>query len=114
MSEDNSLCMYFVVRDSLHMSRGKIAGQVGHATGYLFLRYMEIKSSPEGYLFKEWMRDGNHAKVVLGASEGEWAKVKEEFGSNPNCFVVRDAGHTELASGTETVMGIWPMQKNNR
>lgn len=113
MSEDNALCMYFVVRESLLMTNGKIAGQVAHACGYLFLRYSEIKSSPEGYLFKDWMKSAGHAKIVLGASDSEWAKVKEEFEINPNCFIVHDAGKTQVMAGTETCMGIWPMSKAN-
>ena len=111
MNEDD-LVMYLIVRESLQLSIGKTAAQVGHAVGYLFTRYSEIKQSKEGYLFKEWMNTGCR-KIVLGASDAEWSKLKDEFGSNNNCFIVRDAGHTEVEAGTETVFGVFPLHKND-
>lgn len=112
-NETNSLVMYIIVRKDLLMSTGKIAAQCCHSCGYLFLRYAEIKQSKEGYVFKEWMHKGNHRKVVLGASDSEWSKLKDEFGNNPNCAITTDAGYTEIPSGTETTMAIWPMLKND-
>lgn len=113
MSEDNPLVMYIVVRKDLPMSTGKIAAQCCHSTGYLFLRYAEIKSSKEGFVFKAWMNEGHHRKVVLGVSDGEWAKLKEEYCNDLNIAITTDAGFTEIPSGTETCMAIWPQHKQD-
>jgi len=113
MSEDNSLAMYIIINTALGMSVGKTVAQGCHAVEYLCSRYQEIKSSPEGYLFKKWMSEGNHRKIVLAADSKEWLKVKEEFRSNPNCAIVHDAGFTEIPSGSETAYAIWPMYKKD-
>lgn len=114
-NEDNPLCMYLVVREKIldTANMGKVCAQVGHAVGYLFLRYAEIKQSKEGYLFKDWMNSGNHRKVVLKANESEWKKLKDEYQNDPNCAFVVDAGYTLLEPGTETVIGFFPMHKSD-
>lgn len=110
--ENNPLVLYIVVRESLNMSTGKIGAQIGHSIQYIMLRYQEIRQSKQGYLFKEWMNEGNSRKVVLAASDSEWAKLKNEYNDGVDCFIVRDAGYTEVASGSETCMSIWPIHKN--
>jgi|SRR5579885_642246 len=112
-NEENPLVLYIVVRTSLNMSTGKIGAQIGHSIQYIMLKYQEVKNSKSGYLFKDWMNEGNSRKVVLGASDSEWAKLKEEFEDGIDCFIVRDAGYTEIPSGSETCMSIWPMLKND-
>lgn len=113
MQDNNPLVMYLIVKKGLNLSTGKACAQVGHAVAYLMLRYFEIKTSTEGYLFKEWMNSGNHRKVVLGATDNEWVKVKDEFKNDPNVAYVIDAGFTEVAPSTETCIGLWPMYKND-
>ena len=49
-------------------------------------------------------------KVVLRASDKEWVKLKEEF--NGSMVLVIDAGLTEIPSGSETVIGLFPMRKS--
>lgn len=62
-------------------------------------------------IFGEWM-DSSFRKVVLRASDKEWAKLKEEFKSS--MVLVVDAGLTEIEAGSETVIGLWPMRKSQR
>ncbi len=113
MQDTNPLVMYLIVRKDLNLSTGKTAAQVGHAVDYLFLRYYEIKSSSDGFLFKEWIKKGNHRKVVLGADDKEWKKLKEALKNDPNYAFVIDAGLTEIAPSTETCIGLWPLYKND-
>jgi peptidyl-tRNA hydrolase len=60
-------------------------------------------------LMFKWVKS-SFRKVVLRADDKEWEKVK----ACPDLtFVtVRDAGLTEVAAGSETVLGIWPMLKS--
>ncbi len=62
-------------------------------------------------IFGEWM-NSSFRKVVLRASDKEWAKLKEEF--KDSMVMVVDAGLTEIPSGSETVIGLWPMRKSQR
>ena|SRR5271157_835912 len=110
--QDDPLVMYLIVSKDLCMSIGKTAAQVGHAVGYLFMRYSEIKQSKEGYLFKEWMNKDSCRKIVLGADKKEFDKLKSEIIDDPNCCIVQDAGFTEVMAGSETVIGVFPQYKS--
>lgn len=57
----------------------------------------------------EWL-NSSFRKVVLRASDKDWAKLKEEF--KDSMAMVVDAGLTEIPSGSETVIGLWPMRKS--
>jgi len=56
----------------------------------------------------EWLK-GDHAKIILGASDDEFMKVQLE---NEHFFMVVDLGYTQVAPDTETSLGLWPMRKS--
>lgn len=129
--KEDPLVMYLVVRESINMSIGKTAAQCAHASQMLQIKYEKLhkalvyqrKAMQDGVslsvaipgditlletVFQQWMSIGIR-KVVLQADEKEWMRIKEEC---PEHVLVVDAGHTELAPGTETVIGIWPIKKS--
>jgi PTH2 family peptidyl-tRNA hydrolase len=115
--QEDPLVQYFIVRKDLDMSPGKIAAQVAHAAQMVALKYFEYKFSRciprdigkeiKAEVFKKWM-DESFRKVILKADEKQFEKVKEEAW----CQVVKDAGLTEVETGTETVLVLWPMKKS--
>jgi PTH2 family peptidyl-tRNA hydrolase len=119
--EQDPITCYLIVREELNMSAGKAAAQVAHAMQYLLAQFYSWHNSsdddcpmnPETLttlkLFDEWMK-GNHRKVVLKANEKEWAQLKEL--PKDSFVVVRDAGLTEVPSGSETCIGLVPMPKS--
>lgn len=128
-SQGDPLVCYIVVRESLGMSPGKIASQVGHGVQMLMLRYARLEMSDientgrypgddarndpidvlvqKVQVTRHWI-ETSYRKIVLRADDKEWEKLKEQLW----CFVVRDAGLTEVASGSETVLVLWPMRKS--
>ena len=119
-TQTDPLVMYLVVRESLGMSIGKTAAQCAHASQMLTLKYFELKDT-QVYgvenvlphrakldLFQEWI-NASFRKVVLRADDKEWEKLKLAF---PDATVVVDAGLTEIAAGSETVIGLWPMLRS--
>lgn len=138
--QEDPIVMYLVVHESLGMGVGKTAAQCAHASQMLTLKYFEMKDlskslqkkmgssfagdrTPEveaAYatlarplsIMGEWL-SSSYRKVVLRASDKEWEKLKEEFKSQ-NMAMVVDAGLTEIAAGSETVIGLWPMRKSQR
>lgn len=132
-TQEDPLVMYLIVRESLGMSAGKIGAQCGHAVGMTYEKYIKLKKDLSAVqnqakddtvdrfaaelvakatldainYFNCW-RQESYRKVVLRASDKEWDKIKAEL----SCFVVRDAGLTEVAAGSETVIGIWPQRKS--
>ena len=61
-------------------------------------------------IFQEWL-DGSFRKVVLKADDKEWEKVKNQVPAVERVVVI-DAGLTDIASGSQTVIGLWPMRKS--
>lgn len=115
--QEDPWVMYLIVRESLNMSTGKTAAQVGHAVGMMCRIYYLIQGKLGTWNEKETIRVSNYMnwenesfrKIVLKADDKEWKKLKEQC----ECFVVRDAGLTEVAAGSETVIGLWPTLKSN-
>lgn len=115
--EDDPVVMYLVVHE-IGMSTGKLAAQVGHAVGMLYIKYMmrngSLLTNEELQIWKEW-QDGKFRKVTLTANDSKWNKLKNQLSDlSINHAMVIDAGLTEIPSGSETVIGIWPMRKSNR
>ena len=121
----STFAMYIVVRESLNMSIGKTAAQCCHAVQYLmadFARCSADDNSIADGIFgncacfccmSEWITDGLHTKIVLGADEKEWARLLVDTDTTHR-VVVTDAGLTELEPGTDTVMAFVPMRKSDR
>ena len=125
---EEPLVMYFIVRQSLDMGAGKVGAQCAHAAHMIMIEYFELdemfQRSPNAALnmsekdvghlnrFEEWLNrkiNGGFRKVVLRAKDREWEKVKEL-----DHFIVKDAGLTEVEPGSETVIVLWPMRKDER
>lgn len=116
-SQEDPIVMYLIVRESLNMSAGKIGAQCAHAAQMLMIVYNETVSedlcgwsmSHNKDIFDSWLKS-SFRKVVLKADEKEWLKIKTEF--KDEMVLVIDAGLTEIPSGSETVIGLWPRHKS--
>lgn len=115
--------MYLVVRESLNMSPGKLAVQCGHAVDMLcekseLAKNVDNKERAEYLIesFAAWRKDNQRVKITLKADEKEWEKLHLLVKDQPTIeyVVVRDAGRTEIPTGSETVMGFWPMTRSSR
>ena len=117
-TQEDPWVMYFVVNRDLNMSTGKIAAQVGHAAHILMLKYFETKqlktqnASQKELVanFESWM-EASFRKIVLSADTNKFTKLISEMGSD--IVVVKDAGLTEIAPGSLTVAGVFPLLKSN-
>lgn len=90
--------MYFVVNKTLNMSKGKIAGQVGHAVQKLMVLHL---AQPDD-LFR-WWHERSSAKVVLGADEDTLITLAKKYPKDT--VQVVDEGRTQIAPGSLTVIG---------
>lgn len=133
-AQEDPLVMYLIVRESLGMGMGKTAAQCAHASQMLQIEYSNLseflsgivdssynhtsqkdeieynKRLPKCLRFEEWLNT-SYRKVVLRADDKEWEKLKIEF--KENMVLVIDAGLTQVPSGSETCIGLWPMYKSN-
>ncbi|KAH0838577.1 peptidyl-tRNA hydrolase 2 [Lanmaoa asiatica] len=97
--------LVLVVRTDLKMTQGKIAAQCGHATLACYKALM--KTNPK--LVQHWERTGQ-AKIALKASSEEELLELEAIAKSLNLCArsILDAGRTQIAAGSRTVLGIGP------
>ncbi|GBF61795.1 peptidyl-tRNA hydrolase [Trichophyton mentagrophytes] len=97
--------LVLVVRTDLGMGKGKIAAQCSHATLACYKYY--FSKSPNSPILKRWEQQGQ-AKVALQTkSEDDLLVLQAQAISLGLCArVIQDAGRTQVASGSRTVLGI--------
>ncbi|KAG1054076.1 hypothetical protein G6F43_003887 [Rhizopus delemar] len=96
-----------VVRSDLGMTKGKIAAQCGHAT---LACYKAVKIvNPE--ILKAWEYSGQ-AKVALKCdSEDKLLELQAiALSLGLPAQTIQDAGRTQIAAGSRTVLGVGPAQ----
>ncbi|MFH0961180.1 MAG: peptidyl-tRNA hydrolase Pth2 [archaeon] len=95
-----------VVRDDLKLSKGKMSAQVAHAS---LAAYKNCKPPARA----EWESEGAK-KVVLKVQT--LSELEETFLSAKRARLpaekIVDAGHTEIAPGTTTCVGIGPAEES--
>lgn len=93
------------VRTDLKMSKGKACAQVAHAS----LGAAEKAMDYEADWYKEWKREGQKKVVVKVVGQRELYELYEQAkGLKLPCFIVNDAGLTELPPGTTTTLAVGP------
>lgn len=97
--------MVFVVRNDLKMGKGKVAAQCGHAA---IGAYQDMKrTNPE--LLKRWESMGCMKVVVKAPDELIFHKVSADARKlGLSTHIVRDAGRTQIAPGSKTVLCVGP------
>jgi PTH2 family peptidyl-tRNA hydrolase len=106
----NSLLATFSLQGyNADVGTGKIAAQCGHAT--LACYKTSLKSSNAA--LKRWERQGQ-AKVALQVkSEDEMMELMgKALSLGIVAEVIADAGRTQIASGSHTVLGVGPAPKS--
>jgi PTH2 family peptidyl-tRNA hydrolase len=108
--EDEELKMVMVVRMDLKMGKGKIAAQCSHACLGAYIR--ASRERPE--VVSKWYSNGA-AKVVVQCKSGEELLdfEKRAFENKVNYYLVRDAGRTQIAPGSHTVLAVGPDRVSN-
>ncbi|TFK23108.1 hypothetical protein FA15DRAFT_705765 [Coprinopsis marcescibilis] len=97
--------MVLVVRTDLGMTSGKIAAQCGHAT--LACYKALLKTNPA--LLKHWERTGQAKIALKGSSEDQLLELEAIAKSLNLCArSIIDAGRTQIAAGSRTVLAIGP------
>lgn len=102
--------MVLVVRTDLKMGPGKIAAQCGHATLGAFKR--ATKQDPQN--LKLWEKYGQ-AKIVVKAPDDKtmFELEKKAKQSNIVTYFVADAGKTQIAAGSRTVLAVGPAKEKD-
>ena len=97
--------MVLVVNNDLKMGKGKIAAQVGHAAVSSTLKCG--KKAPG--LLESWLASGQKKICVKGENAEHLLELEQRASSNGLLTTkVFDAGHTQIPSGSLTVLALGP------
>ncbi|CAO2841525.1 unnamed protein product [Amaranthus hypochondriacus] len=107
--DDEELKMVLVVRQDLKMGSGKIASQCAHAAMGMYAELMQSQR----LLLRQWEQYGQAKIVTTCKNLKEMNRLQQEAESiGLPTFVVADAGRTQVASGSKTVLAIGPGRKS--
>jgi len=97
--------MVLVIRMDLKMQKGKIAAQCCHATLGAYKRALKSQSNA----LKIWSSQGQ-AKITLQVPDEPQMLALEKAAKDNGIptYVVADAGRTQVAAGSKTVLAIGP------
>lgn len=97
--------MVLVVRNDLKMGKGKIGAQCGHASVGAYQTGMQRNKA----IMRRWENSGC-AKICLKIeSETDLMNIRRGASVRGlNFYLVHDAGRTQIAAGSATVLAIGP------
>ncbi|XP_049879016.1 peptidyl-tRNA hydrolase 2, mitochondrial-like [Pectinophora gossypiella] len=101
--------LVLVVRTDLNMGKGKIAAQCGHAAVGAYEKAQ--KRDPDG--LKAWQMTGQ-AKIALKTDSVDEIKQIADNAKKMGLVtsLIRDAGRTQIAPNSITVLGVGPAPKD--
>ncbi|KAM3868809.1 peptidyl-tRNA hydrolase 2, mitochondrial [Diretmus argenteus] len=105
MGEGGEFKMILVVRNDLKMGKGKVAAQCSHAAVSAYKQVQ--RRNPE--LLKQWEYCGQPKVVVKAPDEESLIDLlthAKEVGLPVS--LIQDAGRTQIAPGSRTVLGVGP------
>ena len=100
---NKDLRMYILINKDIELSKGKVAGQVGHAVASFFYN---INNKP---LLTDYM-EHEQKKIILSCPQSKLEEL-EQLGY----ITIRDKGYTEIEPNTLTCVnfGIWDVNDEN-
>ena len=95
-----------VARTDIGMGQGKLAAQVAHAS-------LQAYEDADDRTRREWKGSGGKKIVLEGESESQLQELADTARREGLPYaLIRDAGHTQLDSGTVTALAVGPGPEN--
>ena len=105
---EDEVKMVFVVNHGLKMGKGKIAAQVGHGA---VIATMKAGKERPVYL-ESWLSSGQKKICVKGTDAAHLERLEQEAKElNILTARVHDAGHTQIPSGSFTILVLGPAEE---
>lgn len=107
--------MYVLVNEDIKISKGKLAGQVGHAVcTYIYRTFIKGYNGQQIYITKEQQSFLDNymevqKKIILKCSQDKLEELEEEG----KYIVIRDNGLTQLEPNTLTCICVGIYEKEN-
>lgn len=95
----------YISYSKLSCLTGKIAAQASHATLACYKYF--LNHAPDSPILRQWENGGQAKIAVQTKSEDELLTMQAQAMSLGLCArVIQDAGRTQIASGSRTVLGV--------
>lgn len=94
-----------IIRADLGMGKGKIAAQASHAS-------VEAMGKANEETVAEWKQQGMKKVVLKVKSEKELLELFMRAKRELPCALIKDAGLTQIESGSSTAVGIGPAEES--
>lgn len=105
LSPGEEIKLVLVVNESLKMNPGKIAAQCCHAT---LAVYQSLEGRHQNIL-RQWEAEGQKKIALKCKSDAEMQSLlRAAEAKRIPCYLVADAGRTQVAAGSKTVLAIGP------
>jgi len=98
-----------VLRTDLNMSSGKLCAQAAHASLEAALKAMQVDTIFKTGLVDNWRKEGAKKVVLMVSGKDALVALRDKATqSGIQNALIKDAGLTEIPSGTITSLGIGP------
>ncbi|KAF8036055.1 hypothetical protein BT93_C1916 [Corymbia citriodora subsp. variegata] len=105
---EQELKMVLVIRQDLKMGPGKVASQCAHAAMGMYAELMQSNQ----FILRQWEQRGQPKIVYTCKNQQEMNQLREAAESTGlPTFAVTDAGRTQVAADSRTVLAIGPGPK---
>lgn len=112
-STSGEVRMVMIIRTDLGMTKGKVAAQCCHAAVSCYRKIASPNLASFNIdLLNRWER-GGQAKITLKcpSEEALYLLRNQAVEKKINCAIIHDAGRTQIAPNSATVLGIGPAPK---
>jgi len=112
MNSDETIILYIILRESLHLDNEKIAHCVANAMQHIMLKYfmMQILAVKVRSSFADndavqtttkWLASQSK-KIIISVDDEDWNTLKQEFSLGKDIFCLKDL------EGVESTLIFWP------
>ena len=94
-----------IIRTDLKMGAGKKCAQACHAS----VSASDLTRVKDKLIWKNWKNSGQKKVILKVSSMDDMGQIYSQLQKHKmTCFLVKDAGLTQLTPGTTTALGIGP------
>jgi hypothetical protein len=122
MNSDDTIILYIILRESLHLDNDKTAYCAADAVQHILLKYFMMQLLAQKTHLDVLMNDvhiktttkwlaSQSKKIIVSVDDEIWGKLKHEFSLGRDIFCLKDK--LEDDTDIETTLVFWPVQDSH-
>lgn len=121
MNSDDTIILYIILRESLHLDHEKTAHCAANAVQHIMLKYFTMQllavkthlntlaNDDHVKTTTQWL-SSQSKKSIISVSDSTWDKLKQEFSLGRDLFCLKDVESAE--TDIETTLVFWPVRNS--